>query len=429
MSFNLNRFSIILVIVLPIVAELFRKYIFYSNVWLIILDVILLIIFVRTLFKYKPPIIFNLWLLVLLIFTIHGVIFSLINDRQPFSLLFGLRTSFYPLVGFLIASSINFDKDISNQLIKIVLLLAILIAGFGAAQIIIDPIPWGGEVHWINYVPSEIEYGRSLGFGGFDQKVNDAFPMINLYRPHSIFLHTGKFGQVIWGLSALLLVLARDLTPNKRAILMILIILLNIITFQRAALYPLILFMFIYFYAFSNHKLKLTFALALMSLIIFLSDSEVIYTVLQRFFSALPEIPERLEAVLFSSGALLDNGLIGDGWGYYATGASILGGGNYSDHFGGEGGWIIMAAELGIPIAFSLFMLIIVIGTIVFLRSISEKNDRYLCFWAGFIILLIPVWAGTHNIFGSYIMMLYTSIPIGLYFNKSFNLKLQDNLF
>ena len=74
-------------------------------------------------------------------------------------------------------------------------------------------------------------------------------------------------------------------------------------------------------------------------------------------------------------------------------------------------------------------MLISIIGTIVFLRSISENNDRYLCFWVGFIILLIPVWAGTHNIFGSYIMMLYTLIPIGLYFNKSFNLKLQDNLF
>ena len=246
MSFNLNRFSIFLVIALPIVAELFRKYIFYSNVWLIILDVILLIIFVKALFKYKPPIIFNLWLLVLLIFSIHGVIFSLINDRSVFSLLFGLRTAFYPLVGFLIASSVNFDKDFSNQLIKFVLLLVILIAGFGAAQIIIDPQPWGGEIHWINYVPSEIEYGRSLGFGGFDQKVNDQFPIINLYRPHSIFLHTGKFGQVIWGLSAILLVLAGYLTPSKRGILMILIILLNIITFQRAALYPLILFMFIY---------------------------------------------------------------------------------------------------------------------------------------------------------------------------------------
>ena len=210
---------------------------------------------------------------------------------------------------------------------------------------------------------------------------------------------------------------------------MILIILLNIITFQRAALYPLILFMFIYLYAFSNHKLNLIFVLALMSVITFLLDSQVIYTILQRFFSALPEIPERLEAVLFSSGALLDNGLLGDGWGYYATGAEILGGGKYSDHFGGEGGWIIIAAEIGIPIALILFMLICIIGMLVFFRSFSETNDRYLCFWSGFIILLIPVWAGTHNIFGSYIMMLYTSIPIGLYFNKSFNLKLQDNLF
>ena len=429
MQLNLNRFSIILVLVLPIVAEVFRKYIIYSNVWLIFLDVILLIIFVRTLVKYKPPTIFNLWMLVLLIFSIHGLIHSLINDRSPLSLLLGLRTAFYPLVGFLIASSINFDKNFSNQLIKVVLLLAILIAGFGAAQIYIDPHPWNGNIHWINYVPSEIEYGRSLGFGGFDQKVNDQFPMINLYRPHSIFLHTGKFGQVIWGLSAILLVLARYLTPSKRAILMILIILLNIITFQRAALYPLVLFMFIYFFAFSNHKLKLTFVLALMSLIILLLDSEVIYTILQRFFSALPEIPERLESVLFSAGALLDNGLLGDGWGYYATGAEILGGGKYSDHFGGEGGWIIIAAEIGIPIALILFMLICIIGMLVFFRSFSETNDRYLCFWSGFIILLIPVWAGTHNIFGSYIMMLYTSIPIGLYFNKSFNLKLQDNLF
>ena len=285
-----------------------------------------------------------------------------------------------------------------------------------------------------------------MGFGGYEGKVNDLFPGINLYRPHSIFLHTGKFGQVIWGLSALLLVLARDITPTKRAILMTVILLCNAISSQRAALYPLVLFMFIYMYAFSNIKLRISIFLIFTSFIVIILDSQAIYLIIQRFFSAIPEIPVRLQEVFIAAlmgygdvaefisleatrTPLLDNGLLGDGWGYYATGAEAFGGGNYSDYYGGEGGWIIMAAEVGIPITLVLFLLTILIGILIFLRFLFENNDRYLCFWAGFIILLLPVWAGTHNIFGSYIMMLYSAIPIGLYFNKSFNLKIQDNLF
>ena len=154
---------------------------------------------------------------------------------------------------------------------------------------------------------------------------------------------------------------------------------------------------------------------------------------METVFSALPEIPHRFWgsefSVFKSAGAILDNGLLGDGWGYYATGAREFGGGWYSDYYGGEGGWIIMAAEVGIPIVLILFILNVLIGILVFFKSLLKNNDRYLCFWVGFIILLLPVWAGTHNIFGSYIMMLYSAIPIGLYYNKSYNLKIQDKLF
>ncbi len=72
MQLSLNRFSIIMVLALPIIIEVMRKYVFYSSIWLIILDVIFFLIFIRTLVKFNPPTIFNYWLIVLFIFSMHG---------------------------------------------------------------------------------------------------------------------------------------------------------------------------------------------------------------------------------------------------------------------------------------------------------------------------------------------------------------------
>lgn len=423
-----NRNSILIVILAPIIVELLRKYIFFSNFWFVLLDFVLVFIFLRTLINFKPPSIFNYWVIILSVFIIHGLVSSILYLNNPLTLLFGIRTAFYPLVGFVVAASIDFSKPFVNRFIIVALTLIILVSAVGFFQIILVENPWESPSHWINYVPPEIGYGRSLGFGGYDEKINALFPSVNLYRPHSIFLHTGKFGQVVWGFSALLLLLSRYVTPNKRALIMIVILVCNLITSQRAALYPLILFMAFYLVTFSEHKPKIIFTFFLAAICISVYGVESVLMIIQRFLDAAPEIPERLTSVFFSADDLLRNGLLGDGWSYYATGAHLVGGGNYSDYFGGEGGWIIMAAEVGIPITFCLFLLCGLIGTLIFFKSMFNIGDRYLAFWTGYIIILIPVWAGTHNIFGSYLMMMYTTIPIGLYYNKSFNLSIKNNL-
>ena len=430
MQQNLNRFSILLVISLPIIFEVFRKYIFYSSIWIVILDIFFMIIFFRTMVRFSPPKILLIWITFITIFIMHGLAFTIIEARSPYPILFGLRTAFYPILGFLVASSIVCDKKLISNVIKVTLTLILLLSVFGMFQVIIDHTPWDGATHWINYVPLEIEYGSSLGFGGspFDSGNYKLIPGINIYRPHSVFLHTGKFGQVVFGLSMILLLLARDLNSKKRALLFIIIIYCNLITSQRSALYPILFFMMFYVFLFSENKIKLVSYSLLFGLFITILESQKIGFMVVKILSIIPEIPSRLELFYAASG-LVDNGLLGDGWGLYATGARAFGGLAFEEVYGGEGGWIIIAGELGIPIAVILFLLVLLLGALIFTRSLFKTGDPYLAFWSGFIILLLPIWAATHNIYGSYLMMLYSTIPIGLYFNKSFNLKIKDKLF
>ena len=426
MPYSLNRLSITLILILPIIAELFRKYVLYSSGWLLVLDLILVLIFIRTLSKFKPPAIFNYWLFFVIIFTMHGLAFSIIELSEPYSVIFRLRTVFYPMVGFLVASSVNFDKDFAAKLMSVALTLLLLITILGLLQVIIDQSPWEGPIHWINYYPSELNYGCpqacSMGYGGstFDQAGG-----FTIYRPHSIFLHTGKFGQVVFGLGAIVLLLAKDLSPKNKIILIFIIIACNFVSSQRAALYSILFFALLYFYLFSNNRKNLTIGLLIISFFIIILDAQAIIFIIKRIFSIIPELPSRLELFYAASG-LLDNGLLGDGWGRYSPHS---GGEAFTEVYGGEGAWILVAAELGIPITVIIAIFNLLIGILIFFRCFSKSHDKYLSFWTSFVILVLFLWACTHNIFGSYLMMLYVFIPIGLYFNKSFNLKIRDNIF
>ena len=433
MPYSLNRLTIFLILILPIIGELFRKYVLYSNVWLIVVDLILVLIFIRTLSKFKPPAIFNYWVFFVTIFTIHGLAFSIIELREPYSIIFGLRTAFYPMVGFLVASSVNFDKDFTAKLMRVTLTLLLLISIFGLLQVSLDSRPWEAPIHWINYYPSELNYGCpqacSMGYGGspFDNAGAKYFG-VTLYRPHSIFLHTGKFGQVVFALGAIVLLLAKDLSPKNKGIIIFIIIACNFVTSQRAALYSLLFFAILYIYLFSNNRKNLTIGLLIISFFIIILDAKAIIFIVVRIFSIIPELPSRLE-LFYQANGLLDNGLLGDGWGFFAPGSQFFGGGSFQLVYGGEGAWIIVAGELGIPISITLAISNLIFGILIFFRSFSKSHDNYLSFWTSFVILVLFLWACTHNIFGSYLMMLYALIPIGLYFNKSFNLKIKDNIF
>ena len=113
-----NRNSILIVLLTPIIVELLRKYILFSNFWFVLLDFVLVIIFLRTLINFKPPSIFNYWVIILSVFIIHGLVSSILYFNNPLTLLFGIRTAFYPLVGFVVAASIDFNKPFVNRFIN-----------------------------------------------------------------------------------------------------------------------------------------------------------------------------------------------------------------------------------------------------------------------------------------------------------------------
>jgi hypothetical protein len=126
-----NHNALVVLLTLPIVIELLRKYVLFSNTWFIVLDVSLFVIFIRTLLNFKPHQIFRCWVFVLAILLLHGLIFSIIEHDAPLSVLSGLRLAFYPLVAFVVVSSVDFNDHFRKKIIKLSLFLLIAISAFG----------------------------------------------------------------------------------------------------------------------------------------------------------------------------------------------------------------------------------------------------------------------------------------------------------
>ena len=114
-------------------------------------------------------------------------------------------------------------------------------------------------------------------------------------------------------------------------------------------------------------------------------------------------------ASLFS----VDN-LWGQGFGYYSNYSTLLGGGRYSDTYGGESGWLVLTASVGVGgtiIWFCVLWFESISSLFAGLFGISEEGPAFV---AGFFGLIVMLWGTTHNIFGSPMILLTLGIMFGM---------------
>lgn len=318
-----------MVLNLPLLSEVIRKYwLQYDEVFLVA-DLIAAGTFLTLMLRGKirshlPVVFYALFLLFLFWVFIQQVIS---NGNAVFFLL-GVRTAFFPLVYlFLSAYYISQVKDAVRLLFYVATGWVLVAGAVGVLQIFLGPH------HPINAV-----WGK-LGQGIGDYVGMKNGPIVKgLFRPTSIFTHTGQFGQV-----AFLLILFRwtvlalaGLKFRPWAYVLVLADLLTIsVSGQRGAFVFLSTSVLVlaYFLARTGRAAFLkwlfvvaTFGVIVAAVVVFLPSYGGVF--LSRLETVIHDIPYRLEANLFHSAEFTFQNfpLFGKGFGYFTLGAQGFGG-------------------------------------------------------------------------------------------------------
>jgi len=383
--------------------EVLRKYCFPDPLVLLAFD----FLFGLVLFYFLPYRVIYLLFFINSFFLIHGLVVSIFKNQYPLFMLAGLREINYFLGGFLLAtcSKIHFRK---KDLIRLLLLGGIL-SGFGFLQVIL------GRDSILNFSPPEFNLGSSGGHGSFvpefEALVGDVF------RPNSVFPVTGKFGMFIGMLSAMCLAIGYKVREVREAWMFPLfwvLILINLVPFQRAVLYPLVCFLVflgIKHLWFDNR----TLLVGLIALVIgWLIVTELGQIVVERVVLFPGEVLSRLSYMNEGASLFSVDNLWGQGFGYYSNYSTLLGGGRYSDTYGGESGWLVLTASVGVGgtiIWFCVLWFESISSLFAGLFGISEEGPAFV---AGFFGLIVMLWGTTHNIFGSPMILLTLGIMFGM---------------
>lgn len=396
---NVSIFKILLIYAF---LEIIRKYFFFTPVTLVVFDLYFLSVVVRNLELNE----FLKLCLVLLVCILHGIAVSLMASRSPIFVVAGLREIIFLLGGYFLARSGSLKLD-NSELIGF-LALGFIVSGFGVLQIT------SGQDSILNFSPAEFQLGVSQGHGFFVPELESVIGEV--FRPNSIFPVTGKFGVFIGVISIFVLInLAWVSSYSRTHVILVLfaLILINLIPFQRAVLYPLLLG--ILFFLFSCSKLKSLFLLfSSISLAFFFINSELGKIALDRVLIFPMEVLDRLDMLRLGSGLFEPHNLFGQGFGYYSNYASLIGGEAYSSDFGGESGWLVLTASVGM-VGMSIVLLGLWWCTVSgFVSSLLGTNNRWLAFICGFTCSVVMIWAVTHNVLGSPLVLLMLGCLVGL---------------
>ena len=318
-----------MVLNLPLLSEVTRKYwLQYDEVFLaadLIAACTFLTLMVRGKIRSHLPVMFYA---LSLLFLFWVFIQQAISSGNAVFFLLGVRTAFFPLVYlFLSAYYISQVRDAVRLLFYVATGWVLVAGAVGVLQIFFGPH------HPINAVWGTL----GKGIGDYTGMKNG--PIVKgLFRPTSIFTHTGQFGQV-----AFLLILFRwtvlafaGLKFRPWAYVLVLADLLTIsVSGQRGAFVFLSTSVLViaYFLARTGRAafLKWLFVVAAFGAIV---ATFVVFqptyggVILSRFESVIHDIPYRLEANLFHSAEFTFQNfpLFGKGFGYFTLGAQGFGG-------------------------------------------------------------------------------------------------------
>ena len=401
-----------------LVAEAIRRFVVYSNVLYLIADIAVLLsaLVVLGLTKPRVPVEF----IVLLALYVFWGAFCLAVSGEPLILLvFGVRPLLLALCAYVVARGFFGAGPSSGRTMAWgVLAWSIVVSLVGVLQITSG---LGAE---INRLP--IEAGpEALGYGDYTV---DNLGLIGIFRPTSIFMHTGRFGQFAF-IASLVLVTSALLNHERlwRAVTFVAVALFMVLlSGQRAALLFLALSVVALLLALRNLRLfgKLLLVLVAIAPLALLATPDLLTVVWLRFSSVLASVDDRITQNLHGALEAFEQfGMFGKGLGFFSFGSGPYGGAVYYEYMFnadryvgfGENAWLRIQGETGTLGLLSCAGLVYWLARTSLRRFFLERNPemRAFHFMAGAIGISLAAWAFTADVFANYLILMQWFIILG----------------
>lgn len=407
----MSRVGFLIILNLPILQEVIRKYFIPNDLVFLSADAItilsgLILMSRGRLNNEQIPRMFWVLSFVVILWTLF---IHLMKGRHLGIYGIGLRTLFLPIFYLLISCYyVHNDRRAAEKIFYSVNFWIIIIGLMAFVQLSL------GKSHPINAV-----WGQSgLGVGDFATHEKGVL-IPGLFRPTSIFMHTGKFGQVAFTLILFKWCYLAFCGKSYNKIFYLLILFDMAVIFssgQRAAVVFLLLSVLLMFYFFINKPnvriSKFIHAIAIAvfgSVFLMIIAPDVALAIFERFYSAVESAPLRLKInFLLPMGTILDNYLLyGEGLGFFTFGSHIFGGTlayKYVDMAGlGESSLIRLCSEVGVICA----LIVIVAYFSLVAKSLRKyrlnKNSEIGAISLFFFIwiLCLVLWCNTADVFAN----------------------------
>lgn len=392
-----------------LLAEAIRRFFIYSNYIYFAADAVLfgVVIFISRLASFNID---RRLLLLFYFYILIGIVSLLASQGHPGLILVGMRPILLSFFAYVVGYNIYRYCVNAEKLASLVFgVWLIIIATIAVIQIA------AGVSSPINQLPDGVgsEFG---GRGDYSSKIGS---LSWLFRPTSIFMHTGRLGQYSFFLGLFFcLQVALKKNSLRNISLALGSIFLILISGQRAAFVFLCLSMVLALIFSGTGKGVFKFLLLslILCIVVLFMSSELRDIVVSRFISGFTESLARVEEqgrvwyIGFSKYVF-----VGQGLGFFSFGSRPFGGDTYYEYmsrFGGgglgENSWLTIEGETGL---LGLLLYVIALALIIktsYRRAVRTKQleDRGVHLASMLFTLCMCGWAFTHVVFGNYLQMI-----------------------
>lgn len=401
-SMRLDRsFIVLFALQMPLLTELARRLINPSASWLIISDVFMILTLVLAAYSIKAKH-WRTQVVILLVLLCFAALSVLVNGLPPEFLYLGTRPFVMGFVSVMLAHYIVESGRGVKHLIWMALFWSTLITVYACTQLVL------GIDHPINFLPEGVD-SPAHGIGGYSELGAEMF---GIFRPTSIFFHTGKFGQAAFFMAlvpALFLLSQSRVQPLLLRSLTVLGFVAVLVSGQRAAF--LFLMIALAVYALRAGRIASTIravgvGLAILVIVGWFVGAELVAAIGERYAGLVSDNVYRLkENSSMWLDVLDDSGILGQGVGLYSFGAASFG---VHRDFVTEHSWIRLLAEWGVLgfLIVSFFLLSVLLPCIMRSRyGQKDSSTDVLRFASISIALSLAAWSFTHDILGNTLTM------------------------
>ena len=393
---------------LPLSVEFVRRFIFYSDLLFVASELAAVGFAALILLRAGSALARDALVLgFVVVITLLGVLSAVFGHGNPMLVLVGLRALLVPLAFAVIGEYVfRTFRDPLGFFARYTTVAVTVITVIAVVQVV------AGASHWLNRLPVETP-GEGIG----DYVAANGVVIEALFRPTSMFLHTGKFGQALFTLvlfHVAILLTKRDRTPIAIGVLLLVDLVGIAVSGQRAAL-VFLLIAFVFWACFARaraHMGVLGSAVGVAALLALaaapFAEWAIVEQVIDRFVTAFQGAGSRLESNFIRplSRVLDFAGITGDGWGIFSLGASRFGGSAFvlsRYPVAAENAWLRLIAEMGPAgslMYFAFFATLFVRAVRYSLQDDVGPAALYFLAAASWVVAVIG-WSNTHDVVGN----------------------------